>query len=121
MRVHSGSLEFIVALNGVTWFAVTPAPPAGPSGEQETPMIGGRQVDFGRTPAWVDAMVAPGGASHDVLLLNPSYAHCAWTTPGSDARFLHLCFNDPKAIKPALMGDQGCPETFAVPLKRAEQ
>jgi hypothetical protein len=105
LRTHPGSLEFIVALNGATWIAVTPYPPEGPSGEQETPSLGGHQADVARTPAWITAIVAREGMSHDVLLLNPSYAHCAWTTPGSDARFLHLLFNDPKSIRATAAGD----------------
>jgi hypothetical protein len=103
--VHPGNMEFFFAGDGVTWVAITPDKPGGPADNRKPRRLPlDVHAEAAQVPTWVTALVAPGDASHDIMLLNPAYSHSVWMTPGSEARFLHVCFNDPREIRPVKLG-----------------
>lgn len=98
---HGDGVELIVALRGTAWIAVTDEK------QRHGEVQPGDGVDYILSqdveapdwlPAYVTGMVAPGTSAHDVMIINPSYHHTAWTHPGSDARFFHVFFPDPREI-----------------------
>lgn len=94
---HGPGVELIVSLRGVTWVAVTNEKSGNSEARSKYEMS--HDVDDPTwLPAYVTGLVAPGGSGHDVMLLNASYHHTAWTQPDSDARFLHVFFPDPREI-----------------------
>lgn len=96
LTVHEGHVELIVALNGVTWVAVSPQRRSVASDDPGKHVLSAERRAAGEhEPVFLTPLVGTIDGGFDVMMLRPSFGHAVWLTPGSQSRFIHVAFDNP--------------------------